>query len=414
MSADWRNARNGIHVVSDRLDLVLQPLVAIGFVADEVDLLDAGLVAFLDLEHEIDAVVRKLDDLRLDADVEAAVAPVDFDDALHVGLHGRTRQRAAGLRLHFVGELVVLELRVAFERDPVDHRIFDHRDDQPGAGLVDAHVLEQAGGIERLERLVDLVAVEAFARVEPEVGADGLGLDPPVAFDDDRARGLRGRIAGGRDRPYCGAKSDPGEDHADQAKTPKLPHPQIHSQRALFNPFYRLIGGIAECTQHHVSTGFFPVCNPSKCRHFPLFPRKCPQKRHSRRPKPRQQLNGVIKDCKYHQHHDNRETDAKPDFLGPRRQRTAPDRLNRVEQKVTAIEQRHREQVQQPDRNRQHGRQMQHRHEAKRGDLAGNLRDPDRPAELVGAFAAGEQAADIGERPVDDEPGFLGAEPDRR
>ena len=93
-----------------RLDLVLQPLVAIGFVADEIDLLDAGLLAFLDLEHEIDAVVRKLDDLRLDADVEAAVAPVDFDDALHVGLHGRTGQRAAGLRLHFVGELVVLEL----------------------------------------------------------------------------------------------------------------------------------------------------------------------------------------------------------------------------------------------------------------------------------------------------------------
>src|SRR3954467_11535721 len=55
---------------------------------------------------------------------------------------------------------------------------------------------------------------------------------------------------------------------------------------------------------------------------------------------------------------------------------------------------------------------MQHRHETERGDLAGNLRDPDWPSELVGASPARKQAADIGERPVDDEPGFLGAKPD--
>ena len=143
-------------MVSDVLISSFSRWSRVGLVADEDDLLDAGLVAFVDLEHEVDAVVRKLDDLRLDADVEAAVAPVDLDDALHVGLHGRARQRAARLRLHFVGELVVLELLVAFERDPVDDRVFDHRDDQPAAGLADAHVLEQAGGVERLERLVDL------------------------------------------------------------------------------------------------------------------------------------------------------------------------------------------------------------------------------------------------------------------
>ena len=48
-----------------------------------------------------------------------------------------------------------------------------------------------------------------------------------------------------------------------------------------------------------------------------------------------------------------------------------------------------------------------------RRDLPGNLRDPDRAAELVGGFAADEHAADIGERAVDDEPGFLDAQPDR-
>ena len=109
-------------------------------VPDEADILDAGLVAFVDLEHQIDAVVRQLDDLRLDGHVEAAAAVIDFDDALHVGLHGRLRQRAARLRLHFGFELLVLGLLVAFEGDPVDHRVFDHRDHQPAAGTIDADV----------------------------------------------------------------------------------------------------------------------------------------------------------------------------------------------------------------------------------------------------------------------------------
>ena len=204
---------------------------------------------------------------------------------MHVGLHGRARQRAARFRLHFVGELVILELRIAFEGNPVDHRIFDHRDDQPAARLIDAHVLEQAGGIERLERLVDLVAVEEFAGVEVEVGANGLGFDPAVAFDDNRCR-LRGGIAGRRDRPRCGAKRKSREGHANQAKPPKLPHPQLHSQRALPHTWYRLLGRIADYTQNHVSTGFFRVRNPSKCDSFCPRAANAPQKTRSRGPKP--------------------------------------------------------------------------------------------------------------------------------
>ncbi len=54
-------------------------------------------------------------------------------------------------------------------------------------------------------------------------------------------------------------------------------------------------------------------------------------------------MNDVIESCKYHQHDDNRETNPKPYFLRPFRERTAPHRLDRIEQKVTAIEQRDRE-----------------------------------------------------------------------
>ena len=231
-------------------------------------------------------------------------------------------------------ELVVLELLVALERDPVDHRILDHRHDQPAAGLVDAHVLEQAGGVERLERLIDLVAVEPPARTEPEIGADGLGFDAPVAFDDDRARGLRRGIAGGRNRPYSGAESDPGEDQADQAKAPNS-----RTHKFMRNaPFPPLSPTDRRYLRTLLSTmflqAFSQLCNPSKCRIFRFSRRKLPRsKAPLRTPKAAAELDGVIKDCKDHQHHDDRETDPEPDFLGPLRQRTAADRLDRVEQK---------------------------------------------------------------------------------
>ena len=63
------------------LDHVPQAVGRIGLVADELDRLHAGLYAFGDLEDQIDAIVRLLDDLGLDLDVVTAVAAIDFGDA---------------------------------------------------------------------------------------------------------------------------------------------------------------------------------------------------------------------------------------------------------------------------------------------------------------------------------------------
>ena len=73
------------------------------------------------------------------------------------------RQRAAGLGLDFLLQLLVLDARVAFEGEPVDDRRFDDGHDKAAAGLRDANVFEQARGIERLERSVDLGGVEPLA-----------------------------------------------------------------------------------------------------------------------------------------------------------------------------------------------------------------------------------------------------------
>src|SRR5262249_19027229 len=101
----------------------------------------------------------------------------------------------------------------------------------------------------------------------------------------------------------------------------------------------------------------------------------------------RRQMNDVIESCKYHQHDDDREPYAEAYFLRPLRERSTANGFDCIEQKVTAIEQWDRKQVQKPDRNRQHSRQMHQRGKANRRDLPGNLGNSDGAAELVGRLA---------------------------
>src|SRR5262249_4108200 len=160
------------------LDHVLEPVGRIGEIADKLDQLDSGLYTFGDFEDEIDAVVRQLDDLRFDVHVETAAAAVDLDDASRVGLHDGTRERPSFLGLDFRFQLFILALFVALKRDAVDDRIFGHGDDQASALNRRPDILKQAGGNEGLHAFVDLEGIQLAAWSRPEIGADGVGLDP--------------------------------------------------------------------------------------------------------------------------------------------------------------------------------------------------------------------------------------------
>ncbi len=169
------------------LDDVLQAIRRISAVADELDRPDPGFLAFGDLENEIDAVVRLFDDLGIDAHVIAAGMAIDFGDALGVGLHHRTRQRATRLGLYFRRKLVVLDLLVALEGNASRSPGFRPRSPAGAARLADFHVLEQAGLDQRLQAVIDLRLIQPSAGTRLEIGKDSLGFDTPVAFDLDRS-----------------------------------------------------------------------------------------------------------------------------------------------------------------------------------------------------------------------------------
>src|SRR5215216_6646854 len=143
----------------------------------------------------------------------------------------------------------------------------------------------------------------------------------------------------------------------------------------------------------------------------PLIPNSCRIITSRCRPLGRD-VNYVVECCENHQHYDERKPDAEPVFLRAIRQRTAANGLDRVEHKVTAIEQRYWEQVQENNRDRQHRGKMHQRGEACGRDLTGYLSDTDRPAQLIGRLSARNDTAEIRYRAVDHEPGFLEAETD--
>ena len=125
-------------------------------------------VVFCALRHhvdEVDPIVAAVDDLGHHADVVAPGMPVGFHDAADVGLHRGALQRAARLGLDDGRKVLVLYFLVAFEGDAVEHRRLGEMHDQPFAGALDRHLVEQAGCQQRLQRRI------ARGVVEPPVGA---------------------------------------------------------------------------------------------------------------------------------------------------------------------------------------------------------------------------------------------------
>ena len=105
-------------------DHVAQLRIAEGRVADEIDGPDLGGRALVDLEHHVDAVVVEIDDLGIDLGGIEALAPVEVEDALDVGLHAGARIDRAGLELNLRSQRVVLDLPIPLERDAGDDRVF--------------------------------------------------------------------------------------------------------------------------------------------------------------------------------------------------------------------------------------------------------------------------------------------------
>ncbi len=226
--------------------------------------------------------------------------------------------------------------------------------------IVGSNVLEQPGGVERLHAFVDLKCVEAAARPGPEIGADGVGFDPLIAFDHDRADSRRLRI--GHARRERQQRRAPTKSRRGPSR--RCPAPE-QSRLQIFIPYTPFIVPFEHPTRRSRERSRSPAACTVSARiaatQFPL-PRltRCHLLRLRRRPSGGRRCSMSLYVAKIISIRTSAKSDPETHFLRALRKRPSSYRLDCVEHKMPAIEQRNREQVEQPDRNRQHRSKAEH------------------------------------------------------
>ncbi len=184
-----------------------QARVGVCGVAHELDAGDAGPGALDNLKLDVDATVVQC--LLVDGHLRAGATcvPIVALDAFHVALQANVAEHAARLRFGQRLELLGLYLLVAFETYRVNDRVLGNAHDKRIAAAIDLHVRKEPGVIERLDGVVDVPGSEGFAGTDRHVVADGFGVDPGVALDDDGAHHVG---KGSRTAEPCQPRRDEG------------------------------------------------------------------------------------------------------------------------------------------------------------------------------------------------------------
>ncbi len=201
-------------------------------IADEIDAPYLGDRTLVDFEHQVDAVLRQFDDLRIDRRGKSPAAAIKLQETPHVALRLGAGENLARLFLHLLTQRVVAELVIALEHDAIDHWILDDLDDERVAGAAQTDVAEQAGIEQGLQRAVDAIRIERIARLDRHVRLHCFRLDTLRALDPDlgdRASRRNLRVAQRRQGDRDGRRTGDCGAHRDDSplKTQYYPPPSI-------------------------------------------------------------------------------------------------------------------------------------------------------------------------------------------
>ena len=145
-----------------------------------------------------------------------------------------------------------------------------------GGGIeIDLHVREQAGGVKRLERLVDSGGIVRIAFAHGDIGQDRGGLDALGAADRDvldecagaaaaRRAGAAGRIGGGGGARHC-CRSAAGRSCASAGRAEQR-QGQRRGSRAQNTPCYDALVMVRIPPSRHSSFGARPLRRPPSFR----------------------------------------------------------------------------------------------------------------------------------------------------
>jgi hypothetical protein len=132
-------------------------------VADQVDHLDLGALAFLDVDHDVDLVAGQVGDLGIDAHGVLAAAEILVGEVLLHLVQHRAVEGLAGGETHVAQALLQilgLDVLVALDLELRDRGTLDHHHQQGVAVAAQFHVAKEAGGIQGAHGLADALTVQ--------------------------------------------------------------------------------------------------------------------------------------------------------------------------------------------------------------------------------------------------------------
>lgn len=147
---------------------------------------DLGRLAFLDRDGHVDAVTVQRAHRRGDFHVVLAAVVVLAGQFLGHAVQAQAIEGAALGQADVTQALeqfLGLDVLVAGHGELVDRRALLDRDHQDVALAVQLHVLEEAGAVERPDRVGHLCIVHGVAAVHRQIGEDGAGGDALQAVD---------------------------------------------------------------------------------------------------------------------------------------------------------------------------------------------------------------------------------------
>ncbi len=163
-----------------------QIVILEGGIAQEGDGSDARLRAFIDLEHDVDAVLLQLNQLRRDRRRNPARQPVQLNQLADIFLDTGAGIDAARTDRDLLAQLGLGDRAVPLEHHLVDDRVFDDIDDQVAVlGHAQLNVGEQACAVQRTHSDVEHDRIDRVARLDRQIGQDRGLIDPLVAAHHD-------------------------------------------------------------------------------------------------------------------------------------------------------------------------------------------------------------------------------------
>ena len=127
-------------------------------IADQVDLLDLGALAFLDVDDDVDLVAGQIGDLGVDAHGILAAAEILVGEVLLDFIEHRSVEGLAGRESHVAQALLQilgLDVLVALDLEFGDRGPFDHHHQQGVAVAAQFHIAKESRRIQRPHGLAD-------------------------------------------------------------------------------------------------------------------------------------------------------------------------------------------------------------------------------------------------------------------